>query len=147
MICIKNRVVSKRIAATLIGLLMSCSLQAWTLPVGEFAFEEVATNVYVMHGPLEEPNPDNHGFMNNPALIVGDEGLILIDPGSTLQVGMKILEEMEKVSTKPVLAVFNSHIHGDHWLGNQAVRQAYPDQQVDLIFGGQPHYYYVVGIE
>jgi hypothetical protein len=28
-----------------------------------------------------------------------------------------------------------------------AVRQAYPDQQVDLIYGGQPHYYYVVGIE
>jgi uncharacterized protein len=28
-----------------------------------------------------------------------------------------------------------------------AVRAAYPGQQVDLFFGGQPHYYFVIGVE
>jgi glyoxylase-like metal-dependent hydrolase (beta-lactamase superfamily II) len=130
MLSIKHRAAPGRIVTALIGIFLSCSLQAWTLPVGDFEFEEVAANVYVMHGPLSEPNPDNMGFMNNPAVIVAESGLILIDPGSTLQVGEKILEEVEKISTKPVLAVFNSHIHGDHWLGNQAVREKYPEADI-----------------
>lgn len=112
------------------GTILPLSLQAWELPVGEFEFEAVTDNVYVMHGPRSQPNPDNQGFMNNPGLIVGATGLILIDPGSSLQVGNKILEEVAKISDKPVIAVFNSHIHGDHWLGNQSVRLAYP--QVDI---------------
>jgi glyoxylase-like metal-dependent hydrolase (beta-lactamase superfamily II) len=112
---------------TFIGILLSFAAYAWNLPVGDFSFEAIADNVHVMHGPLSQPNQQNRGFMNNPALIEGKTGLILIDPGSSLQVGDKILEEAAKISTKPVLAVFNSHIHGDHWLGNQAVKRAYPE--------------------
>ncbi|MCP4878672.1 MAG: MBL fold metallo-hydrolase, partial [Gammaproteobacteria bacterium] len=113
-----------------LGMALSFSSNAWNLPVGEFSFEPVADKVYVMHGPLAQPNPDNRGFMNNPAVIEGKTGLILIDPGSSLQIGGEILKEVARISSKPVLAVFNSHIHGDHWLGNQAVKQAYP--QVDI---------------
>jgi len=109
------------------GFLLSFSAHAWNLPVGDFKFVAVTDNVYVMHGPLTPPNRDNRGFMNNPAVIESETGLILIDPGSSLLVGDKILEEVAKISTKPVLAVFNSHIHGDHWLGNQAVKRAYPE--------------------
>ena len=118
------------VGSLIAGMMLPFSLQAWSLPVGEFKFEAVSENVYVMHGPRSQPNPENQGFMNNPGLIVGQSGLILIDPGSTLQVGNKILQEVAKISNKPVVAVFNSHIHGDHWLGNQAVRQLYP--QVDI---------------
>jgi glyoxylase-like metal-dependent hydrolase (beta-lactamase superfamily II) len=118
------------ITAITTGMALSFSTSAWNLPVGEFKFEAVADHVYVMHGPLAQPNPDNHGFMNNPAVIEGETGLILIDPGSSLQTGNRILDEVALVSKKPVLAVFNSHIHGDHWLGNQAVRQAYPESDI-----------------
>ena len=118
------------ITAITTGMAISFTTAAWNLPVGEFKFEPVADNVYVMHGPLTQPNPQNHGFMNNPAVIEGKSGLILIDPGSSLQTGSKILEEAALVSSKPVVAVFNSHIHGDHWLGNQAVRQAYPEADI-----------------
>ena len=112
------------------GMILSLAVQAWDLPVGNFEFEAVADKVYVMHGPRSQPNPANQGFMNNPGLIVGKSGLILIDPGSSLQVGHKILQEVAKVSARPVIAVFNSHIHGDHWLGNQSVRQIYPDADI-----------------
>ena len=114
-------------AQILAGILLSFSAYAWNLPVGDFEFVEVADDVYVMHGPLSQPNQQNRGFMNNPAIIEGKTGLILIDPGSSLPVGNKILEEVAKISTKPVLAVFNSHIHGDHWLSNQAVKRTYPE--------------------
>ena len=83
-----------------------------------------------MHGPLAQPNKDNRGFMNNPAFIESKSGIIIIDPGSTLEVGNEILREIRSITTKPVLAVFNTHIHGDHWLGNQAVKRAYPDVRI-----------------
>lgn len=87
----------------------------------------VAPGVYVIHGPKELPNPQNQGFMNNPGFIVTDDGVVIIDPGSSVQVGEMVLARIAEVTDNPVLAVFNSHIHGDHWLGNQAVRARYPD--------------------
>lgn len=101
--------------------------QAWTLgKLGEFRFEPVNDNVYVMHGPLGEPNPENHGFMNNPGIIVTGQGVIMIDPGSTREVGKQIIAELQKITEQPVVAVFNTHIHGDHWLANQAIKEAWP---------------------
>jgi len=100
---------------------------AWALDgVGTFRFEPVADGVWVMHGPVEEPNARNHGFMNNPAIIETKAGLVMIDPGSTLEVGRKVIEELQRVSDAPVVAVINTHIHGDHWLANQAVAERWP---------------------
>jgi len=112
-------------------LIMPGCVFAWTLPdVGEFKFEAIADNVYVMHGPLDMPNKKNKGFMNNPGIIVGDKGMVLIDPGSSYSVGKKVLQEAAKVSNKPIVAVFNTHIHGDHWLGNHAVKEAFPKVKI-----------------
>jgi len=52
---------------------------------GEWAPDQVADNVYVIHGPLGLPSPENQGFMNNPAFIVGDDGVIVVDPGRRVQ--------------------------------------------------------------
>ncbi len=109
----------------------STEVYAWDLgEEGKFHFEKVNQNVYVMHGPLSEPSAANQGFMNNPGLVVSDKGLIVIDPGSAYEVGIEVLKEIEKISDKPVLAIFNSHIHGDHWLANQAIKEKYPDVKI-----------------
>lgn len=94
---------------------------------GEWTPEQVADGVYVIHGPLGVPTPENQGFMNNPAFLVGETGVVVVDPGSSVQVGQMLLERIARVTDKPVVAVFNSHIHGDHWLGNQAIRERYPE--------------------
>ncbi|MCB1775099.1 MAG: MBL fold metallo-hydrolase [Gammaproteobacteria bacterium] len=94
---------------------------------GEWNPDEIAPGVFVIHGPTELPSPDNQGFMNNPAFIVTDGGVVVVDPGSSVQVGEMVMARIERKTGKPVVAVFNSHIHGDHWLGNQAVRARYPD--------------------
>jgi glyoxylase-like metal-dependent hydrolase (beta-lactamase superfamily II) len=115
-------------------LALSTLTQAWFVGspsnFGNYKFDPLNEKVYVMHGPLDEPNMQNYGFMNNPAIVIGDTGLIVIDPGSTYFVGKKVLEEIEKITTKPVLAVFNTHVHGDHWLGNQAIIERYPHAKI-----------------
>lgn len=94
--------------------------------VADYPAEKLAENIYVIHGPITMPNPDNQGFMNNPGIIITAAGVVLQDPGGTVQSGEMVLRAVRKLTDKPVIAVFNSHIHGDHWLGNQAIRAAYP---------------------
>ncbi len=95
--------------------------------LAEYHAKQISDSTYVIEGPLESPTPENQGFMNNPAFIIGDAGIIVIDSGATVQVGDLLLKTIKGVSDLPVVATFSTHIHGDHWLGNQAIAKAYPD--------------------
>ncbi len=108
------------------GLLQALELGKY----GHFKFDKVHQNVYVMHGPVTEPNKENEGFMNNPTIIEGAHGLIVVDPGGNYNVGKKILAEIEKVSKKPILATINTHKHGDHWFANKALLEKYPKLKI-----------------
>jgi len=87
----------------------------------------ITEGVFVIHGPLDLPNKNNKGFMSNPGFVITGKGVVVIDPGSSRGTGEMVLREIKKVSSQPVVAVFNSHEHGDHWLGNEAIKLAYPN--------------------
>ena len=97
---------------------------------GGFSLTEVTEGIYVVHGPQVFPNPITKGFMNNPGFVLTSAGVVVIDPGSSVQIGNKLLESIHTVTDKPVVAVFNTHVHGDHWLGNQAIQDAYPNVEI-----------------
>jgi glyoxylase-like metal-dependent hydrolase (beta-lactamase superfamily II) len=112
--------------------------------VPDYPADRVADGIYVIHGSIDLPNPENQGFMNNPGIIVTDAGVVLVDPGASVQSGEMVLRVARRLSDQPVVAVFNTHIHGDHWLGNQAVRAAHPDvaiyghpNMIELIENGE----------
>ncbi len=113
--------------ALLTLLIFQLTLWSFTLKkYGEFHFEKAGKNIYIMHGPESEPNVENEGFMNNPTIIEGKTGLIIVDPGGSYNAGKKILSEIEKISKKPILATINTHKHGDHWFANKALLEKYP---------------------
>ena len=95
--------------------------------IPDYQAEQLTDHVWVIHGPTEFPNPQNRGFMNNPAFVITSGGVVVIDPGSTLETGRMVLRQIGKVTDKPVTHVFASHIHGDHWLGNHAIQEKYPE--------------------
>ena len=88
--------------------------------------EKVGADTYVIHGPQGLPSVANQSFMNNPAWIITNDGVVVIDPGSSVQVGRMVVAQLRKTTKKPVTHVFNTHVHGDHWLGNQAILEAWP---------------------
>lgn len=95
-----------------------------------YTFEKIAEHSWVMHGPVELPNPENKGFMNNPGIVLTSAGLVMVDPGSTVHIGNNVLAEVKKVSNEPIVAIFNTHVHGDHWLANQSIKAVYPDVKI-----------------
>ncbi|MFI8875802.1 alkyl sulfatase dimerization domain-containing protein [Streptomyces sp. NPDC055243] len=61
-------------------------------------------------------------------LVVGDDGLILIDPPEDVEKGERQLEEIRKISDLPVKAIVYSHWHTDHYAG---VKAFVSQEQVD----------------
>lgn len=96
----------------------------------DFHFEKINKNLYVMHGPTEEPNKHNKGFMNNPSAIISKNGVIIVDPGGSIFAGNLVLKELKRITNKPIVAVFNTHVHGDHWLANMVIKKAYPNVDI-----------------
>lgn len=91
---------------------------------------KIAEHTWGIFGPLTAPNPENQGFMNNPVFIITDNSVVVIDPGSSLQVGRALLKKIRKQTDKPITHVFDSHVHGDHWLANQAIVEENADVKI-----------------
>ncbi len=68
---------------------------------------QVADNVYVAVGY----------DASNQTMIVGDDGVILIDVGMIPAITQEVYEEFRKISTKPIKAIILTHGHGDHTQG------------------------------
>ena len=94
--------------------------------VRPYPAQEVSAGIYVIHGPQGVPSVANQSFMNNPAWVVTNDGVVVIDPGSSVQVGRMVVAQIRKTTDKPVTHIFDTHVHGDHWLGNQAILEAWP---------------------
>jgi len=91
--------------------------------------QKVASNTYVIHGPLEMPNKANSGFMNNPAFIVTEKSVVVIDPGSSSVIGRELVKRIKEITNNPITHVFNTHVHGDHWLANDGIKESFPKAQ------------------
>lgn len=117
-----------RIPPILLGLALIASCTPAKAPPirGAFAATQITERVYVIHGPNEVPSKENQGFMNNPGFVLTGKGVVVVDPGASVQVGEMVLAKIAAVTKDPVIAVFNTHVHGDHWLGNQAIKHAFP---------------------
>lgn len=122
-----------RIVVTLLFTLLSLSVVASNQysftpkKVSEIEAIEVVKNIYVLHGINQSPTPDNQGLIANLGFIVGDLGVVVIESGGSQRHANLLLKEIEKITPLPVIAVFNTHIHGDHWLGNNAIHKRYPE--------------------
>ena len=99
-------------------LILGAPVHAQTMP--EPRTVRINDRVYVLLGPIQHANRDNQGYMINSTVVIGDKGVILVDPGGTHEVGRHIAKAIRRITPKPVTHVINTHHHGDHYLGNSA---------------------------
>jgi len=105
-----------------------------TMAADEFDYplNRITDKIQVIYGPLEMPDEHNRGFRNNVVIVTTSAGIVLFDPGGSAWTGEMVAKKIRTITDKPVVAVFDSHAHGDHWLGNEGVRRVFPDA---LIYG------------
>ena len=118
----------KLTALYLVALFFLALPQVYALTWPDIQPEQIGPHTYVIeHGPHDEDPEISHGFHNNPGFVVTDTGVVVIDTGSSYEIGRMILRKIASVTDKPVTHIFTTHFHGDHWLANQALVEAYPD--------------------
>jgi glyoxylase-like metal-dependent hydrolase (beta-lactamase superfamily II) len=94
-------------------------------PVRDLPARQLSSHVWMVYAPEGFPTPQNQGMMANVLFVVTSAGVVVIDSGGSLQIGQMAIRMIRKVTPKPVIAVFNTHYHGDHWLGNHAFAVEY----------------------
>jgi glyoxylase-like metal-dependent hydrolase (beta-lactamase superfamily II) len=90
--------------------------------------KQLSKHVWMIYSPDGFPTAENQGMMANITFVITKKGIVVLDTGASLQIGEMAIRMIKKVSSLPVIAIFNSHYHGDHFLGNQAFIEAYGQQ-------------------
>lgn len=88
--------------------------------------KSLAPDVYL----IQRPEPLREPVEPNALFIVNDSDVIVFEGGGAPIVAERSIELIRSVTDKPVSHVINSHWHGDHNLGNQAYRAAFPDVRI-----------------
>ncbi|MBE0505641.1 MAG: quinoprotein relay system zinc metallohydrolase 1 [Marinospirillum sp.] len=82
--------------------------------------QQIAPNTWLITGTTEDFSRSNGGDIVNVAFITTNAGVVVLDTGSSRRYGEALRKVIAQVSDQPVIKVFNSHHHPDHFFGNQA---------------------------
>ncbi|MFZ2266771.1 MAG: MBL fold metallo-hydrolase [Azonexus sp.] len=93
--------------------------------VKDHPLRQVSKHVWMIFSPDGFPTPENQGMMCNITFVNSRQGIIVVDSGASVQIGEMAIRQLRKTLGKPVIAIINTHYHGDHWLGNHAYVEAY----------------------
>ncbi len=96
-------------------------------PMPDIPATRITDDVYVIVSPWGFPSEENQGMMSNVTFVITEKGVVIIDSGASLQIGRMAIRQIRKFTDKPIVAIFNTHYHGDHWLGNHAFVDENPD--------------------
>jgi len=93
----------------------------------DYPIKQITDKIRVIFGPMDLPDSNNRGYRNNVIIVDTSTGIVLMDPGGSAWSGEMVAKTVKSMSAESVVAVFNSHAHGDHWLGNEGIKRHFPD--------------------
>lgn len=89
-----------------------------------FELKPVADGVYAaIAAPRYKVN-------SNAAVILTNDGVIVVDSHSKPSAAFALYREIQAITKQPIRKIINTHFHWDHWQGNQAYTQAFPDVEI-----------------
>jgi cyclase len=88
--------------------------------------EDLGDGVYVFRAPeaLE------YWTSTNSVVVVCDDEVVVFDSPTRAITARAVIEEIRKLTSKPVRVLINSHWHQDHWSGNDEYVKAFPGLRI-----------------
>jgi cyclase len=117
----KEVVMRLRILASIAALCVAPCLGAQAQPVTQnyavtqgssYKFEKIADGVYYATGIVP-------GLGSNNVVVVNETDVLIVDTGTSPAAARAFVEDIKKLTDKPIRYVVNTHWHYDHTAGNQ----------------------------
>jgi len=80
--------------------------------------KQISENIYMFIGINDIVTKENGGNIANTFWIKTKKHYIVIDSGASYLYAQQAHKIMKKISDLPIKFVVNSHMHDDHWMGN-----------------------------
>lgn len=88
----------------------------------------VGKHSYYVQGFSGPASQINQGFMSNAGFVITKQGVIVFDSLGTPALAQTLIQEIRKLTDKPIYRVIVSHYHADHYYG----LAAFKDLEVDI---------------
>ncbi|SAK54958.1 oxidoreductase [Caballeronia glebae] len=113
---------ARRLRALFCTLFFAASTLAHAAMSGMPVPVAIAPGVYAFIGDNDAVAPANHGIVANNGFIVGQDGVTVIDTGSSYRYGRAMIEAIRKVTPLPVKLVIITHQAPEFVFGAAAFR-------------------------
>ena len=98
-----------------------------TLEKALLTLEKLGDGVYALVSDTDYPPANENIAICNAGIIIGENGVLVIDPFQNEALANLLLSEVKKLTDLPIKYVVNTHFHFDHTGGNKAIKtQAIP---------------------
>lgn len=101
----------------------ACGVLAWALQAQAQesrvpSVQQLAPGVYAAIGQNSEPEPRNRGVVGNQGIIIGRDGVILIDTGTSARHVSDLVAAVGRLTSKPIVLAINTHQNPAFVFGN-----------------------------
>jgi cyclase len=107
-----------------LALFAAIALPATSRAEALFDVNPVAEGVYAAIARPHRPENANSAF------ILLDDGVLVVDTASSPSSARALIAEIRKLTPKPVKWIVNTHFHWDHYWGNEAFVEAFPNVEI-----------------
>jgi cyclase len=90
------------------------------------AKSELAPGIFL----FATPNYGDVGLDGNSIAVLSSDGVFVFDTNGTPAAAAAVLDEIRRLTDRPVRWIVNSHWHWDHWYGTETYQQAFPDVRI-----------------
>jgi glyoxylase-like metal-dependent hydrolase (beta-lactamase superfamily II) len=106
-------------AVTVLACLLGATAPAWAgRDYGPL--QKLAPGVYVQRGADEAPSTANRGAVANLGVLVGPDGVVVVNTGSSAEHGAALLAAVARLTDRPVVLGIDTQASPDQVLGNSA---------------------------
>lgn len=86
------------------------------------SLKQVSPHCYYVQGEAGTAI-ENEGFISNAGVVITDAGVVVIDALGSPSLAQMLMQQIRKVTDKPVVKVITTHYHADHVFGLQFFKE------------------------